>query len=80
MLDVTVINAREIMFKGQASSVILPGESGVFEVLSFHKRILSRLVQGNIDIDGDAFPILRGIVKVEDNNVTAIVEQERDGS
>ncbi|MFC1645942.1 hypothetical protein ACFL2Y_02055 [Candidatus Omnitrophota bacterium] len=75
MLEVTVISPRKIVFKGQAISVILPGEYGVFEVLLFHKPLLSRLLQGRIDIDGRSIPILRGVAKVEENKVTAIVEQ-----
>ena len=75
MLDVTVISPRETVYKGQANSVILPGEYGVFEVLLFHKPLLSRLIEGMIDIDGQSYSILRGVVKVEENRVTAIVER-----
>ncbi len=72
--DVTVLSPREIIFEGQAKSVILPGEKGVFEVLPFHKRILSRLISGKLFIDEQSFPVKRGIVKVNQNKVTIIVE------
>lgn len=75
MLEVTLISPSQIVFKGQAKTVILPGEYGVFEVLLFHKPIMSRLLKGRIEIDGKSFPILRGVAKVQDNQVTAIVEQ-----
>ncbi|MFC1709568.1 hypothetical protein ACFL2J_05910 [Candidatus Omnitrophota bacterium] len=75
MLDVTIISPRQMVFKGQANGVILPGEYGVFEILLFHKPLLSRLIGGRIDIDGNSYPILRGVVKVEQNRVTAIVER-----
>lgn len=74
MLDVVIINPREIVFKGQAKSVIFPGETGVFEVLPFHKRLLSRLLSGVIKVDNRTFPISRGVVKVDRNTVTAVVE------
>lgn len=73
--DVTVLSPREVIFEGQAKSVILPGEEGVFEVLPFHKRILSRLISGKLFIDEKNFPVKRGIVKVNQNKVTIIVEE-----
>ena len=66
----------KIMYKGEAESVILPGDMGVFEVMMFHKRVMSRLLRGNIDVDGKQFPIARGIVKVDQNNVMIVVEEE----
>ena len=74
-LDVTILNPKEIVFEGQAKSVILPGEQGVFEVLAFHKPLLSRLISGIMLVDNKNFPIRRGIVKVHRNKVTVIVEQ-----
>jgi len=64
------------MFKGQAESVILPGDTGVFEVMSYHKRMMSRLLRGSIDVDGKEFPIARGIAKVDQNHLLAVVEEE----
>lgn len=75
MLDVTLISPSQVVFKGQAKSVILPGEYGVFEILLFHKPIMSRLLKGRVEIDGQSFPILRGVAKAQNNQVTAIVEQ-----
>lgn len=75
MLDVTIISPREVVFKGQAKSVICPGDYGVFEILLFHKPLLSRLLEGRIEVDGRSFPIKRGVVKVEENKVTAIVQR-----
>lgn len=74
MLNVTIMNTAKIVFKGQAESIIFPGDTGVFEIMSYHKRMMSRLLKGIIDVDGQEFPIERGIVKVEKNDVTAIVE------
>ena len=76
LLDVSVLNPKEIVFEGKAKSVMLPGEQGVFEVLPFHKRLLSRLISGTIIIDEKNFPVRRGIAKVDQNKVTVIVEGE----
>lgn len=74
MLNVSVLNPREVIFEGSAKSIIVPGEEGVFEVLPFHKRILSRLLSGTVFIDDRSFPVSRGIIKVNQNKVTIIVE------
>ncbi|MDD5466039.1 MAG: hypothetical protein PHP73_06865 [Candidatus Omnitrophica bacterium] len=76
LFDVILLSPREVIFEGQAKSVILPGEEGVFEVLSFHKRILSRLISGKLFIDEQGFPVKRGIAKVDQNKVTIIVEEK----
>ncbi len=74
-LEVSVLTPKEAIFEGKAGRVILPGENGVFEVLPFHKGIVSRLVSGNLFIDGEKIAITRGIAKVYKNQVTLIVEK-----
>ena len=76
LLDISVLTPRRVIFEGKAKSVILPGEQGVFEIAPFHKRILSRLISGTLLIDEKGLPIKRGIVKVNQNRVTIIVEEE----
>jgi F-type H+-transporting ATPase subunit epsilon len=75
MLDVSLLTPREVIFEGQANSIILPGEEGVFEIQPFHKRILSRLISGILFVDEQSFSIQRGIVKVNQNKVTIIIER-----
>lgn len=75
-LTVLISTPERILFEGEASSVILPGEKGVFEVLPFHKRLLSRLLEGSILIDGKLLEIRRGVAKVGQNHVTIIVEDK----
>jgi len=75
MMNVTIMSTVKVIFKGKAESVILPGDMGVFEVMSYHKRVISRLLKGSIEVDGQQFPIARGIVKVVKNHVTAVIEE-----
>ncbi len=75
MLDVLVLTNKEILFEGRAHNAIFPGEMGVFEVLPFHKPLLGRLISGIISIDDLSLPVKRGVVKVQSNKVTAIVEK-----
>ncbi|MCM8789961.1 MAG: hypothetical protein NC916_02965, partial [Candidatus Omnitrophica bacterium] len=65
-----------LIFEGGVRSVILPGEEGVFEIMPFHKRTLSRLISGTLVIDEERFSIRRGIVKVNQNRVMIIVEEQ----
>ena len=74
LLDVTVMNPQGVLFEGKANSIIVPGEQGTFEVMPFHKRILSRLLSGIIFVDDKNFPVNRGIIKVDQGKVTIIVE------
>jgi len=77
LLSVTVLSPEEIVFQGKADRVILPGESGVFEVLPFHRQLLSRLLTGTIIIDEQLIPIYRGVVQIGGNSITVIMEKER---
>jgi len=80
LLDVTVLSPTQVIFEGKARNMIVPGEQGVFEVLPFHKRILSRLLAGTMLIEERSFLMRRGIIKVNQNRVTVIMEEAlRDG-
>ena len=74
MIDVSITNQAQVIFEGKASSVILPGDYGEFEVLPFHWPILSLLTKGEIIIDNMGFPISRGIVRFRDEKLVALVE------
>ncbi|MBU2064206.1 MAG: hypothetical protein KKF93_07425 [Candidatus Omnitrophica bacterium] len=78
LLTVTVLSPELIIFQGKAERVIVPGESGVFEILPFHKRILSRLLSGTIIIDAEYIPIYRGIIQAGENSVTIIMEKNKE--
>jgi len=75
LLDICLLSPQEVIFEGKASTLILPGEQGVFEILPFHKPLLSRLVYGKLLIDKKSYSIRRGIVKVNQNRVTIIIEE-----
>lgn len=73
-LQVTVLSPEQSVYEGPAHRVILPGEQGVFEVGLFHRPLISRLLPGTVIVDDRYWPIRRGVVKVERNTVTALVE------
>ena len=80
MFHVLILNARpksqeDIIFEGQSSSVLFPGVDGEFEVLDFHKPIISRLKKGTITVDNTKeFPIEGGVVKMKFQSLVAMVE------
>lgn len=75
ILEVVVATADRILYEGKAASIIVPGEKGVFEILPYHKAILSRLLPGKMYVDGSALAIRRGVMKAAMNKVTVIVEE-----
>ena len=75
--NVLIATLDRVIFEGKGKSLVLPGEQGTFEVLPYHKKLLSRLKKGSLVLDGSSFPILRGVVNVGPSDVTIIVEEAR---
>ncbi len=75
--NVLVLTLDRVIYEGKAKNLILPGEKGVFEVLPYHKNLLTRLIRGPMILDGSTFPIQRGVAKIGLNDVTVIVEEAR---
>jgi F-type H+-transporting ATPase subunit epsilon len=75
LLDVSILNMSRVVFEGQAEKVIVPGEEGTFEILPFHKRIMSRLITGAVVVDQRSIPIRRGVIKADQNRVVIILEE-----
>ena len=75
-LSVIIFTATGVLFEGEASKVILPGEQGFFEIGSFHKPMISRLLPGMAVIDRKEYPIRHGIAKVKNNRVVLMVDSD----
>jgi F-type H+-transporting ATPase subunit epsilon len=76
MIDAVIYTPTKILFEGKAESMIFPGEQGIFEILSYHKPLVTRLVGGNIVVDGDkVFSIRCGICGVSRNKAMVVVEE-----
>ena len=75
MFEVTILNPKYAIYEDMAKSVFLPGIKGEFEVLNYHKNIISLLKEGQIIINGDkSIPIKKGVVKMYKNKLVALVE------
>lgn len=76
MFKATVITPNRVLFEGDVRSVFFPGATGEFEILEFHKPLLSLLRKGDILIDdARTIPIKRGVVQVFENELVAVVEE-----
>lgn len=71
-----ILTPERILYEGETRSVFLPGDTGEFEVLEFHKPIISKLKEGTIVLDWKTeIPVKGGAVRVSSNRLTAIVEE-----
>ncbi len=81
MFNVLILNAkpeqvdRAVVFEGTSQSVLLPGTEGEFEVLDFHKPIISRLKKGLIVVDNlKEYSIRGGIMAMGQQKLIAFVD------
>ena len=75
ILESRIRATENILFDGNATSVMLPGAEGEFEILDFHKPIVSKLKKGIIVVDNSKeFPIVGGLAKMSHQNLVAVVE------
>lgn len=77
-MTLEIISAHEITFKGEATSVTLPGEMGSFTVLKNHAALISVLVKGTVRYSTPAgeeksLEIEGGIADVNNNVISVCV-------
>ena len=72
-----IITPEKKVFKGDITSVKLPGESGEFEVLNNHASIISTLTSGNIRVitikdETENFTINGGVIEIKQNKIVVL--------
>ena len=75
-MTLEIISPQEVVFKGEAAAVTLPGQLGKFTVLKNHAPMISVLVEGTIVYRNPAgeektYDIKGGLADV-DNNVISV--------
>ena len=75
-MTLEIISAEQVLFKGEATAVTLPGEMGSFTVLKNHASLISVLVPGIVrykasDSSEHESEVKGGIADV-DNNVVSV--------
>lgn len=77
-LHLVIVSPEKTMYDGKADSVVLPGESGEFQVLVNHAPIISSLIGGEVRYvagqETHSLQIQGGFVEVKDNQISVCVE------
>lgn len=80
MFHVTILNAKQVLFEGDAESAFFPGDEGEFEVLPFHAPIVSLLKEGSVIIDWTTtIRIKNGLMKFMNDDCVVIAEVQPAG-
>lgn len=76
MIDITIMTPKGTLHEGEVERISIPGDRGDFEILQFHKPIISRLRRGRIVLDGhQAIPVSGGIIRANKDQVVVLLEQ-----
>ena len=77
-MELEIISPENIVFKGEASEITMPGTLGIFTVLPHHAALISSLKEGDIiykTTEGEKkMEIYSGFAEVRDNKVSVCVE------
>ena len=78
-MQLIVLTPEREIFKGNVTSVQLPGVDGKFEVLSGHAPIVASLVKGTVRVlpasgERKLFTIAKGFVEVINDEVSLLVQ------
>ncbi len=77
-MTLEIISPQDVVFKGEAQSVTLPGQLGKFTVLNNHAPLISVLVEGNIAYrtpsgEENTFAIKGGLADVDHNVISVCI-------
>ena len=77
-LRVSVISPEQVIFEGEADSVVAPSYDGELGILRGHAPLMALLGQGNLRVrrgnDTETFRVNGGFLQVVDNTVTVLSE------
>ena len=78
-MNLEIITPEKAIFKGEASSVKLPGTTGEFEILNNHAPIISTLTKGNVRVitnqnKTEIFAINSGVIELQKNKIIVLAE------
>jgi F-type H+-transporting ATPase subunit epsilon len=83
-LAVRLVSPAEEVFRGKASSVVAPAWDGQVGILPGHAAFITLLGHGELAIDipgggSETYFVAGGVLKVEGDELTALVEYAGDG-
>ena len=79
-IHVRVVSSEELVFEGEASSVVAPGWDGMVGILPNHAPMIALLGGGKLSVDragggAEEYQVAGGVLKVEKNQVTILPEK-----
>ncbi len=82
-MTLEILTPEKKIFSGDVYGVLLPGITGLFEILDKHAPLVSALKKGNLKILKaknifENFSIQSGFVEVINNKVTVLVEGAKE--
>lgn len=83
-LVVRLVSPEAEVFRGDAASVVAPGWDGMVGILPGHAAFITLLGHGEMSVDlpgggSHRYYVAGGVLKVEGNELTALVEYAGDG-
>ena len=81
MLKVSVISPEQILFEGEAESVVAPAFDGSLGILAGHAPMVTLLGSGELRLDGattvgtQRFTVEGGFLQVADDHVRIVTEK-----
>jgi len=73
-----IVSPEATLFKGEVTSVSLPGVSGSFQILNNHAPVVSILKKGTVKIEATSFKFDKEVkdkfVKINEQNYTLEIE------
>ena len=78
-MTLEILTPERKLYSGEVYGVLLPGITGLFEILDKHAPLVSALKNGNLKIlkeknNVENYSIQSGFVEVLNNKVTVLVE------
>ncbi|MEJ7138270.1 F0F1 ATP synthase subunit epsilon [Amphibiibacter pelophylacis] len=79
-LHVDVVSTHELIFSGEATRVVLPGESGELGILPRHTPLITRIKPGSVRIQNaqtqseELIFVQGGILEVQPGGVTVLAD------
>lgn len=75
-LEIKILTPRETLFEGQVSSLVAPGEDGLFGILPKHSPMIVKLKKGYLKVENQGqaknIPINEGFLEVKKDVVTVL--------
>lgn len=78
-MTLEILTPEKKLFSGEVYGVLLPGISGLFEVLDKHAPLVSALGKGTVKVltdknNASLYSIQSGFIEVMNNKATVLVE------